>query len=990
MRTVALRTLLLSALALAGVPARGSGFLRSAEIPRTLDELWAGYDEFDRATPMEPEVLKAWEEDGIVCRVVRYQVGVFKGVPARIAGFYAFPKGGTNLPAILQMHGGGQSASLDSVTAFARNGYAGLSINWGGNKLNFGRAKVTYDGPQTDWGRLDATHPPQRNKANHFAGALTPDDYTLDAVESPRNSNWFLVLVAARRAVTFLQQQPEVDPARIGACGHSMGGKLTTNLAGIDARVKAAVPSCGGSGDILESQTDLPGCAKKNVPALELACVSDNAYIPRIACPILWLSPANDFHAHIDHMAWNWRNVPDDRVRFSIAPHLNHRHTDEHAITQILWFEQHLKGAFTMPRTPRLVLDLTTPDGVPALTVTPDATMPVRRVDLYHAVDPHELTRFWRDAPAVPTGGSWRAACPVLSLDQPIFAYANVVYDTPPQYRRVAHAPGQGDTDTFVLSSRVLSVAPAALRAAGVRATDAPDRRIDDGSRGWRDWYLLNWGHAPLWHAATRKLKDPKWRGPDGARLAFEIRCETDNTLVVTFNCNAWGAFRPGKPAVDYAAVREIKGSPDWQTVSVGLADLAAADPAMTAPLESWQTVTEFSLSPSGTIVRDGTKVKIDGRPWQGPREIRNLRWEGGEYKAGDPVETTLNPDDDPRNFNEAIRKSMGARPGGGELLLAGGLRAPAAVPDGPVRVERLASPVLFRGDASTAYRDPTAVYHGGWFRLFFTLVRVEPDGTPYSYVAWSRSRDLVRWTAPVVFTPRDRRLNYGSPGSIVRDGDDWVLCLQTYPRPDGEMYGNRDARLWTMRSRDLEAWSPPELLRVKGPDVPQEAMGRMIDPFLVAGKDEPGTWWCFFKQNGVSLARSRDLRTWTFAGRADAGENACVIVDGGDYVLFHSPPNGIGVKRSGDLKTWRDEGVLTLGQKDWPWAQGRLTAGFVLDLRREPAVGRALMFFHGSDFPETDPRGGFDNFASLGLAWSDDLKTWRWPGQSPSERKEP
>jgi hypothetical protein len=179
-------------------------------------------------------------------------------------------------------------------------------------------------------------------------------------------------------------------------------------------------------------------------------------------------------------------------------------------------------------------------------------------------------------------------------------------------------------------------------------------------------------------------------------------------------------------------------------------------------------------------------------------------------------------------------------------------------------------------------------------------------------------------------------------------------------------------------------------LLRVKGPDVPQEAMGRMIDPFLVASKDEPGTWWCFFKQNGVSLARSRDLRTWTFAGRADAGENACVIVDGDDYVLFHSPPNGIGVKRSADLKTWRDEGVLTLGQKDWPWAQGRLTAGFVLDLRRDPSVGRALMFFHGSDFPETDPRGGFDNFASLGLAWSDDLKTWRWPGQSPSERKEP
>jgi dienelactone hydrolase len=107
---------------------------------------------------------------------------------------------------------------------------------------------MVYDGPQTDWGKLDATHPPQRNKANHFAGPLTPDEFTLDSVESPRNSNWFLVLTAARRAVTFLEQQPEADPSRIGAYGHSMGGKLTTDLAGIEPRIKAAVPSCGGAG----------------------------------------------------------------------------------------------------------------------------------------------------------------------------------------------------------------------------------------------------------------------------------------------------------------------------------------------------------------------------------------------------------------------------------------------------------------------------------------------------------------------------------------------------------------------------------------------------------------------------------------------------------------------------------------------------------------------------------------------------------------------
>ena len=631
---------------------------RAADVPQTLAELWAGFE--PRKDPLEIEVLKEWEQGSVVCRLIRYQVGIFKGAPAKVAAFYAFPKSGTKLPALVELHGGGQSASLNSVVTYAQRGYAGISLNWGGNKLNFGGAQMSYDGPQTDWGKLDATHPPQRNKANHFAGSLTPDEYTLDAVESPRNSNWFLVLMAARRAITFLEHQPEVDATRIGAHGHSMGGKLTTNLAGIDKRIKAAVPSCGGSGDLLENETVVPGGSRTKRTALELACISDNAYLPLITCPILWLSPTNDFHGHLDNMAWNWRSLPDARTRFSIAPHLNHRHTGEHALTEYLWFEEHLKGAaFRMPRTPATVLDLKTDDGVPQLTVTPDDSHPIRRVDIYYSLDPHALTRFWRDAKAVKAGRQWKAQCPVMNLDLPIFAYANVVYETPAQYRTGPQQAGQENSDTFAISSRVLSAGPAQLQAAKVKATDKPDRLIDDGTRGWHDWYRLNWGHPPLWTATTRKLKDPKWRGPDGATLHFEIKCQTDNQLVLTFNCNAWGAMIPGKPAVDYTAVKALKGSPDWQTVSVSLNELVATDPKVTAPLANWQSVTEFSLSPSGTTVRAGQKVKADGHPWRGPREIRNLHWEGGAYSRQQTADAALRPEEFQKNFNDAIRKSL-------------------------------------------------------------------------------------------------------------------------------------------------------------------------------------------------------------------------------------------------------------------------------------------------------------------------------------------
>jgi len=320
-----------------------------------------------------------------------------------------------------------------------------------------------------------------------------------------------------------------------------------------------------------------------------------------------------------------------------------------------------------------------------------------------------------------------------------------------------------------------------------------------------------------------------------------------------------------------------------------------------------------------------------------------------------------------------------------GLFLAAGGMmQAGEAGGEASRRLDfgAIRSPVIFEGDATTAYRDPAAVYHEGWFYLYFTLVRIEDDGRPYSYTAWSKSRELVNWTPPVIFTPRDRALNYSSPGNVIRHGDEWVLCLQTYPRPDGEKYGNATARIWTMRSRDLENWGEPELLRVKGKDVPVEAMGRMIDPYLVEDKDRPGRWWCFYKQNGVSWSWSDDLREWIFAGSTAAGENVCILVDGEEYVMFHSPRTGIGVKRSSDLKGWRDGGMLTLGEDEWPWARGRLTAGFVLDLRRDERVGKALLFFHGSRYAEEDPRGGFDNFASLAVAWSEDLVQWSWAGE--------
>ena len=294
-----------------------------------------------------------------------------------------------------------------------------------------------------------------------------------------------------------------------------------------------------------------------------------------------------------------------------------------------------------------------------------------------------------------------------------------------------------------------------------------------------------------------------------------------------------------------------------------------------------------------------------------------------------------------------------------------------------------LTTPIIFAGDHKYGFRDPAAVYYDGHFYLYFTLSETSTDGGYYNMTAYSISPDLVHWTFPQIITPRDRYLNYSSPGNIIRYDDEWIICLQTYPTPNWETFGTTDSRIWIMRSNDLKQWSEPELLRVKGNDVPRDRMGRMIDPYLLEDAGHKGKWWCFYKQNGVSMSYSHDLKSWTYVGRARAGENVTVIRQGDEYVMFHSPGNGIGVKRSQDPTSWGpDTQLLTLGQKDWPWAQGRLTAATVVDLTKESVVDKYVMFFHGSSKEGLEAHRAH-GAASLAIAWSDDLVSWTWPGKN-------
>lgn len=288
---------------------------------------------------------------------------------------------------------------------------------------------------------------------------------------------------------------------------------------------------------------------------------------------------------------------------------------------------------------------------------------------------------------------------------------------------------------------------------------------------------------------------------------------------------------------------------------------------------------------------------------------------------------------------------------------------------------ERVKSPIIFRGDEKTAYRDPAVILHNGIFYMFFTFVKSFGENDVYLFTAQSKSSDLIHWSEPVILTSKDKKKNFSSPGNIVYNNGKWIMCLQTYCRENGEKYGNENCRLYTMESTDLEHWSEPRLLMVKG-NIPKSDMGRMIDPYLIYDDINTGKWFCFYKQNGISFSMSDNLEEWNPCGRINAGENPCIIRKDDTYYMFHSPENGIGLMTSRDLMNWKDEGIVFfLGQKEWDWARGRITAGMVLDCTDVCGIEKYIMFFHGSG-PENE-EVFFDNFASIGIAFSDDLRDW-------------
>lgn len=473
--------------------------------PQTVDEAWAGYD--PTVEPLEIEICKQWEEEGVVLRAVRYCIGTFKGRKSWMGALYGFPKGEANLPGLVQIHGGGGMASKSPCIDNAKRGYATLSLSWRADDRYLER----YDLParaQTDWGAVEG------RQVAESRGIEADNDKRYDPVPSARNTGYFLRVLAARRGLTFLDQQPEVDGSRLGVDGHSMGGVITLQTAAMDDRVKAAAPSCA-------PPLVLDG-------SLKARTASPNAYASHIKGPILFMSPPNDFHGRAEDVAWIIDHMPSKDFRISRSVHLNHKHTPSSLAAKERWFDAKLKEGFTYPEQPGILIDLTTGDRRPRVTITPDDGMPIAFVDVFYTRDAKEAeyatnrTRYWQFAKPEIEAGTYSARLDLFDIDKPLWVFANVYY------KLTGESALTKASDTFTVSTRLVMLSAKQLAEAGTQMDKDTRQIIESFEPGWEKEWIISGNKWETW-----KLNHPRVPLPQYGKLILDVQSREANRLSV-------------------------------------------------------------------------------------------------------------------------------------------------------------------------------------------------------------------------------------------------------------------------------------------------------------------------------------------------------------------------------------------------------------------------------------------------------------------------
>ena len=242
------------------------------------------------------------EAEGLL-QPVWYAGEPFQNRPTRVFAWYGRPKGDGPFPGVVLVHGGGGKAFREWAQHWAERGYAALAMDLAGHGPN---------------GRLPDGGPEQGDdtKFRDFDDITMRDMWTYHAV------------AAVLRGHSLLAAQPGVDRDRIGVTGISWGGYLTCIVAGIDARVRGAVPvyGCGflAENSVWREPRFQPMSVEQRARWLQR--FDPAQYLAGVSCPILFLNGTNDFAYPLDSYRKSYSLVPERLRTVAVIPRLPHGH----------------------------------------------------------------------------------------------------------------------------------------------------------------------------------------------------------------------------------------------------------------------------------------------------------------------------------------------------------------------------------------------------------------------------------------------------------------------------------------------------------------------------------------------------------------------------------------------------------------------------------------------------------------------------------------
>ncbi len=342
-------------------------------------------------------------------------------VPIRMRGFAARPTGEVGLPGVVQSHGLGGFSEERHATGLA---------------ARLGMFVAVYTGPG---GGTEPGNTSEGLPAGHDDGRRM-----FDTVPDVRGSWFWAHALAAMRALTCVEHHPDVDPERLGMTGFSAGGVATLISAGVDPRIRVAVPlSASGAWREAVRSPDawqhglltLAGLTTESPRWLALTDTLDPARIvAETGAAVLMVNGTTDeFFPLTAHVA-TYDGIPGAGKRTALAANFDH---GCYALTgvesaeniesradiragggQRMWFRHHFETDPEyrgLPAAPTLRLDVA---GAVALAVAePGAPGPGQRIEHVHYWWSSDAAFLFGSVELHENGGVWSAPVPAPTPD---------------------------------------------------------------------------------------------------------------------------------------------------------------------------------------------------------------------------------------------------------------------------------------------------------------------------------------------------------------------------------------------------------------------------------------------------------------------------------------------------------------------------------------------------------------------------------------------